>query len=57
MDISNISKVQKRPSNRNQQYYMVTYSDPAGITTILDKDGETIKEWINQGKTVDEASS
>jgi len=46
-----IAKVQKRKSNLNQQFYNVTYSH--GITTILDKDGDIIKEWVAAGNTVE----
>tara|TARA_R100000388_G_C7226606_1_gene152114 strand:- start:42 stop:200 length:159 start_codon:yes stop_codon:yes gene_type:complete len=51
--VPTITKVKKRPSNLNQQYYLVTYSH--GITTLLDKDGDIITNWLAAGNTVEEA--
>jgi len=48
-----ITKVKKRPSNLNQQYYLVFYSH--GITTLLDKDGYIVTKWIENGGTVEDA--
>ncbi len=53
MSTPTIVKVQKRPSNLTQQYYLVTYSH--GITTLLDKDGDIVTDWIANGNTVLEA--
>tara|TARA_R100001440_G_scaffold65276_1_gene86103 strand:+ start:9254 stop:9418 length:165 start_codon:yes stop_codon:yes gene_type:complete len=53
MSTPTITKVKKRASNLNQQYYLVTYSH--GITTLLDKDGMIITNWIAEGKTVEDA--
>ena len=53
MSTPTITKIQKRPSNLNQQYYLVTYSH--GITTLLDKDGHIVTDWLAAGNTVEEA--
>lgn len=55
MSTPTITKVQKRPSNLNQQYYLVTYSH--GITTLLDKSGDIVTDWIAKGKKVLDAES
>ena len=48
-----ITNVKKRPSNLNQQYYIVTYSH--GIITLLDKDGDIMTAWLAEGNTPDPA--
>ena len=53
MSTPTITKIQKRPSNLNLQYYLVTYSH--GITTLLDKDEMIVTNWVADGNTVLEA--
>tara|TARA_R100000329_G_C7426302_1_gene149877 strand:- start:100 stop:264 length:165 start_codon:yes stop_codon:yes gene_type:complete len=53
MSTPTITKVQKRASNLNQQYYLVTYSH--GITTLLDKDGDIMTAWLAEGNTPQDA--
>ena len=53
MSTPTITKIQKRPSNLNQQYYQVTYSH--GITTLLNKDDMIVTNWVDNGNTVQEA--
>jgi len=53
MSTPTITKIQKRPSNLNQQYYLVFYSH--GITTLLNKDGTIVTNWVADGNTVSEA--
>ena len=55
MSIPTITQIQKRPSDLNQQYYLVTYSH--GITTLLDKSGDIVTNWIADGNTILEAAS
>jgi len=51
--MASIVKIKKRPSNLNQQYYLAFYDH--GINTLLDKDGDIVTEWIEAGKSIDDA--
>ena len=51
--MASIVKIKKRPSNLNLQYYLAFYDH--GINTLLDKDGDIVTEWIEAGKSIDDA--
>ena len=52
--MTTITQIKQRPANKNQNYYIVTYSH--GIVTPIHRDDDIVVDWLaKEGNTLSPA--